>query len=232
MIELSSGNASAVIDPDGAWVQSLRHSNKNIFFPKTAVKYRQETKQRGGMHVCLPNFGPGGDSGLNQHGYGRTSNWVVETQTERFVSLSLRGEEKYVDLRSVVTYTLGETSFTANLHVENTGTSVLRVAPAFHPYFNIEPNEESVQLENTPYALSELAGTVFVTGESLILQTRKQRLKLDQENLDTWALWTDQGGSYVCVEPTLGGYRFLEKAQSDELLQPEQSRTFTFTVSW
>ncbi len=232
MINLNNGNVFANIDQQGAWVQNLTHGETEVFFPKTAIEYEDEAKSRGGMHVCVPNFGPGGNSELPQHGYGRTGNWTVETQTERFVSLSLRGEGKYSDLKSVVTYALGETSFTAALHVENTGTGVLRVAPAFHPYFNLRPDEATIEIQNTSYALSELAGTVFVAGESLLLQTREQRLRLDQESLDTWALWTDQKGSYVCVEPTLGGYRFLEPAQPDELLQPEQSRTFTFTISW
>lgn len=232
MINLSNGNVFASVDPQGAWVQNLTHDGIEVFFPKTAIEYEDGAKSRGGMHVCVPNFGPGGDYDLPQHGYGRTNNWTVETQTEGFVSLSLRGEGKYGDLKSVVTYALGKESFTATLHVENTGTGVLRVAPAFHPYFNLQPDELSIQLENTSYTLSELAGTIFVPSESLLLQTRQQRIRLDQESLDTWALWTDQKGNYVCVEPTLGGYRFLEQAQSDELLQPEQSRTYTFTISW
>ncbi|NCD35333.1 MAG: hypothetical protein EOL87_18235 [Spartobacteria bacterium] len=232
MIKLNNNKTTVSIDQQGAWVQNLVHDGQEIFFPKTAIEYPDDAKSRGGMHACVPNFGPGGDSNLPQHGYGRTSNWTIDTQTERFVSLSLRGEDNYSDLKSVISYALGENSFTATLHVENTGTSVLRVAPAFHPYFNLQPDEVSIQLDNTPYALSELAGTVFVSGESLVLQTRNYRLKLDQESLDTWALWTDQMGNYVCIEPTLGGYRFLEEAQSDELLQPDQQRTYTFTIGW
>lgn len=232
MITLKHGQTTAAIDPHGAWVERLSHDGGEVFFPKTAIEYEDDAKSRGGLHPCVPNFGPGGDSGLPQHGYGRISNWTIDTESDRFVSLSLRGEGKYADLRSVVTYALGENSFTATLHVENTGTGVLRVAPAFHPYFQLQPNEQTVSIENVSYDLSELAGTVFVPGESLTLQTVQQRLLLDQESLDTWALWTDQRGDYVCIEPTLGGNRFLGDAQSDELLQPDQSRTFTFTISW
>ena len=232
MIQLNSHTSRCTIDPQGAWVESLEHKDTPILFPKTAIEYPEGAKSRGGMHVCVPNFGPGGESGLPQHGFGRTSTWTVVTESDGFVSLELRGEGDYADLKSTLTYAISDTSFTATLHLENTGTRLLRVAPAFHPYFQIEASEDSVVVGDTLYSLSELAGTVFVSAETLALHTKKRSLRLDQENLGTWAIWTDEMGKYVCVEPTHGGYRFLDEPQSDEQLRPYHGMMYTFTIAW
>lgn len=234
MITLTSGSAHAVVNPDGAWVGELGTNGDNILFPLSVLTNAAgEQKARGGMHVCLPNFGPGGDSGLAQHGFGRTSAWTVVSQEESKTVLTLESTETgYDGLISTLTYELGNNSFMARLELTNRSSQPMRVAPGFHPYFALSPSEKKVWVNNERYALENLEGTEYEVAAQAELRTQKHVLMLLPENLTTWAIWTDQLGNYVCVEPTLGGNRFLEAERSDETLMPGQTRTYSVRIHW
>ena len=95
-IELYNGDAKAIISTHGGYVTNLANDDGDILFPKRTLKAPDGSeKVRGGCHVCLPNFGPGGDTGLAQHGFGRTSEWVVASKSEAAVELTLKGEGEY-----------------------------------------------------------------------------------------------------------------------------------------
>lgn len=233
MITLKNGASSAVIDPAGAWVERLDDAAGPVFFPKQAlVNQDGETKTRGGMHVCLPNFGPGGDSGLDQHGFGRTMEWKIAGLTEADTSLELSGPKDYKNLKATLVYSLGESSFEARLVIKNEGEADLRVAPGFHPYFYLDEDETAVSVNDQNYALSSLAGTEFVTTEKAVLKTAGREITLSQNGLPTWAIWTDEMANYVCVEPTAGGYRFLEDPTPEELLATGEEKSFNCNISW
>lgn len=235
MIILSNSSIHAVANPEGgAWVEQLTAGQSAVFFPKTTLLSENgEEKARGGMHVCLPNFGPGGESGLPQHGFGRTEAWIVGNTTNNSVELSLLGgSTHYAQLASTLRYLLEENSFVAVLTVTNNGAKPLRIAPAFHPYFAIDDGETAVKINGTTYELDELADTEFLASDMVELVTARQTVKLSQTGLSTWAVWTDRLGSYVCVEPTSGGYRFLESEQPEESLQPSQTRNYSFRIEW
>lgn len=234
MIELTANNGQLLVNPDGAWVESLSDSSNSVFFPKSTIPDANGAeKTRGGMHVCLPNFGPGGESGLAQHGFGRTSTWSVLQQTESSVTLELNGGESgYDKLVSRLNYEIGETAMTATLWLTNNGDTPLRVAPGFHPYFALEPSEKVVVMNGIQYELDELAGTEYIAAESADIQTATRRISITIENLKTWAIWTDQLGQYVCVEPTFGGNRFLETEQPDEQLQSGETKQYSVTINY
>lgn len=234
MIVLINDAVRAVIDPAGAWVAELSVDNQAIFYPKTdLVNDAGEVKTRGGMHICLPNFGPGGDSGLPQHGFGRVLEWRVLSQAETNVRLVLEAPEGlYETLQAELSYELAENGLASRLSVQNTGTEALRLAPAFHPYFSLDPAETEIDLNGQKYQLAALAGTEFAEAESFDFTSDNRKLKLEQQGLPIWAIWTDQLGDYVCVEPTLGGYRFLEAPKDDEMLAPGETKTYVFTISW
>lgn len=233
MIHLTSDETACTIDPEGAWVTSLQCGETPVFFPRTEVSYGDLTKQRGGMHVCVPNFGPDRDGRLAQHGFGRTSTWTVTEQGDASVTLRLRGgDDDYADLESSLTYALSERSFSATLRCKNRGSSLLRLAPGFHPYFHVAAKTKEVSLNTVPYQLAALAGTEFLEAEALTLQINDRAVHLTQSNLPTWAIWTDQQRNYVCCEPTHGGNRFLSDSRDDEIIQPDHERLYTISIKW
>lgn len=234
MLLLKRGKAQATVNETGAWVETLTVGDQNIFFPKTIINVPSgESKTRGGMHVCLPNFGPGGDSGLAQHGFGRIMLWKTVSRDDHQAQLALEDcPDGYEGLLAQLTYELSDSAFVANLRLENRGESILRVAPAFHPYFMLSDHASSVMINQTAYRLDSLAGTEFVEQDTMTLRIGEKSISLSQENLPHWAIWTDQLGPYVCVEPTFGGYRFLESQQSNEILKPKEIKRYLFKVSW
>lgn len=235
VIELWSGTTKAIIDPIGAWVTNLSDDSGDILFPKRQLKAPDgSTKVRGGCHVCLPNFGPGGDSGLVQHGFGRARQWRVGGQSESRLVLTLAGgAEGYEALESTLIYELTATSFHMTLSVTNTGIAPLRVGPAFHPYFALADSEGQVRIDGHSHDLDDLAGTLFEAGEQMQLTTQRRTISLLSTGLSTWALWTDRLGSYVCVEPTMGGYTFLEKELGmEEALGQDATKTCAATIKW
>lgn len=235
IIELWNGSTKALIDPNGAWLTNLSDDRGDILFPKRMLTALDGTKKaRGGCHVCLPNFGPGGDSELSQHGFGRTLLWEVVAGNASSVKLSLKGgPARYEGLWSVLAYEVGETSVTMTLELTNEGETPLRVGPAFHPYFALWDDEDQVKVDGRTIELDELEGTLFEEGAAKELASHRRHLKLTSENLSTWALWTDRLAAYVCVEPTLGGYTFLEpNPQEDELLSSGQVCSYSFQMAW
>jgi len=70
------------------------------------------------------------------------------------------------------------------------------------------------------------------TRTSAVLTATNLRVTLTPKNLSTWAIWTDQLGPYVCVEPTFGGNRFLEPESPDEQLAPDQTKTYSLRIEW
>lgn len=232
-IELLQGGVKAIIDLDGAWVTNLSDDNGDILFPKRSLRLDDGSKKtRGGLHVCLPNFGPGGDSGLPQHGFGREKEWIIRARSDASITLELAGVgEGYESLHSQLVYTLKPSELTAELTVNNQGDQDLRLAPAFHPYFMTFGG--SVTLDGELQDLNDVAEAQFIKGDAHHLQFDSRKVTIAADNLPTWAVWTDQLGNYVCVEPTTAGFSFNEHAaDAAELLAPEQVKTYTCSIKW
>lgn len=231
-IELFAGDTKAIISTKGVWLTNLSDGKGDILYPKRLLRAADGSqKYRGGSHVCLPNFGPGGDSGLEQHGYGRTIDWQVTEQTEAAVELSCRGIGAYADMQALLRYELGEQRLSTKLTLRNLGDKQLRVAPAFHPYF-FTGTDPVVLDGDTLHDLSHLAETEFVEGDTRRLTVNGRDLLLTADGLPIWAVWTDQLGAYVCVEPTAAGNAFLESAQADQWLHSGETRSYSLTISW
>lgn len=206
-----------------------------MLFPKRKLTAADGSrKNRGGSHVCLPNFGPGGLSDQPQHGFGREMVWQVQRQTQSEVTLELpKGDEEYKNLSAMLTYALDGSSVTMTLKVINNGTDELRIAPGFHPYVSLQDGEGQVKVNEQTYDVQDLAETEFFAGESATLHLERRTVTIQSTELTTWALWSDQLGNYVCCEPTLGGNMFLEdEPQEHELLPAGESRTYRAKISW
>ena len=236
VIELWSGSTKALVSIDGGWLTNLSDDYGDILFPKRKLTAPDGSrKQRGGCHVCLPNFGPGGLSDQEQHGYGRQMVWEVGRKTQSSVTLELpHGDDEYSDLSSQLTYFLDGSSIQITLKVTNNGSESLRIAPGFHPYFATSDGEGQVSIDDERIDVQDLEDTVFYTGTDKKLTLEKRTITLRSEELITWAAWSDQLGNYVCLEPTYSGYAFVDSddAPDDQLLRPAQSRSYTFSVQW
>lgn len=234
-IEIFKGTTKAIVSRDGAWLTNLSDEAGDVLFPKRLLAAADGSqKTRGGCHVCLPNFGPGGDTGLAQHGFGRTLVWDLAEQSENSVSLVLHGGEGvYEKLESQITYTLADTAIILELEVKNLGAEPLHVAPGFHPYFALQRGETEVRVEDETYQLSEISGTEYRDGLSKKLVTGARTINLAGQNFSTWAIWTDQLGPYVCVEPTFAGNAFLSEDYAEgEWIEPQASAKYGCTISW
>jgi len=210
LITLSYGDIAASIDLQGAWLTRLQSAGQDVLFPRQSFMLQDgSTKLRGGSHVCFPNFGPGGASGLPQHGFARTSTWHVAEQSESTVELMLETPEgEYADVEVRLTYELLENGLSMALRLVNNGSNVVPVSPAFHPYFATTANESIVQGDS--YAHVDLNEAVFLIGPVEGLDISDRRYTLRQENLPQWVLWTDGLGGYVCLEPTAVGNGFVD----------------------
>lgn len=233
-VELVHDTTKAIIDPQGAYLTNLSDDNGDLFYPKRNLRTEMGgTKLRGGCHICLPNFGPGGNSSQPQHGFGRTSLWEVTDKTESGIILTLaEGEGEYKDMTTVLTYQLADTMIMMTCEVTNNGTEPLRVAPAFHPYFSLT-GEDEVEIDGQKEPLDGLAEAQFMNGDNHKLTTASRTFAMTSTNLPVWAKWTDQLGKYVCVEPSQGGFTFLEDTpKPDELLAAGESKTYTVSITW
>lgn len=233
MLEIRSGKTVAQIDPKGGYVVSLKNSKGDILFPRKIYTDSSGAKKvRGGSHVCMPNFGPVATGELPQHGYGRISHWrsVFEEPDEAFLVLDT-GPEPYRHVRTELHYVAHANSFEMTLSVRNYGNTVVRFAPAFHPYFAVTDAEMPV-LSGAKLHLDQLADTRYFDSMTHRLELGSQTLVLESSELQRWAVWTDLLDKYVCVEPTMAGYAFLEEAADNQLIRPGVTRLYSFTLSW
>ena len=230
-ITLHTGTTTVTITTDGAYITSLADERGDVFYPLQQFTTSDgECKTRGGCHVCLPNFGPGGASGLAQHGFGRTSQWQVVEHTSDRVELMLRGSGAYAGLESRLVYTVAEHQLAMQLTLVNVGEDELLVAPAFHPYFAYDG---MLVLDGQPLAdLAPLAETIFVDGSTRQLATGRRTITLQSEGLPRWAVWTDELGPYLCVEPTHSGNSFADNPAHAAALVPGQMARYGVRVGW
>ena len=81
--------------------------------------------------------------------------------------------------------------------------------------------------------MEELAEPQFIVAERQRLETSQRTITMESKRLTTWARWTDQLGSYVCIEPSLDGFAFLNDTPRDEeLLGVGEVKTYQATISW
>jgi D-hexose-6-phosphate mutarotase len=233
-IELWSGVTKAIIDPLGAWVTNLSDDRGDILFPKRSLKSDEgATKLRGGCHVCLPNFGPGGRSGQPQHGFGRELEWEMRERTDSSAVLALDGgRDGYEALSSLLSYQVADMSLSLRLEIMNNGSRDLRIAPAFHPYFALL-GSSTTAVNDEEQDLDDLNEAVFETADVMRVTTSSRNITLRSQQLPVWAKWTDQLGSYVCIEPTVGGFTFLEEVPThEERLTPGERKIYSLEIAW
>ncbi len=231
IIELRNGDKKAIVDTKGGYLTNYADETGDIIYPKRIIKNQAgEDKTRGGSHVCLPNFGPGGDSGLDQHGYGRSSDWDIAESGDDHVTLTLAGQGSYAAMPASLRYELSEHGLTMVLTLENTGDHVLEVGPAFHPYFatgdHLVMDGEPVDMNGyDPMILSEPL-------PERIVSTNHHTIVLHSDEMPYWAQWSDRLGEYFCIEPNYGGFTFVEDNHRQiDMLQPGEVKHYNFSIA-
>ena len=225
-------DSRAIIDLEGSWLTNLSDENGDVLFPRRNLTAPDGSKKlRGGNHVCMPNFGPGGDSGLDQHGFGRKSLWEITDKTDQSLLLTLKkGEGEYKDMAALMTHQMAEKMLLSTLEVTNNGSKDMAVAPGFHPYLMIGEDETSITVDGKKYELDELSEVVFIEGNEHVVETASATFTMRSDEMAVWGIWTDRLGPYVCVEPTVNGFAFVDGTA--EMLSPGQSRQYGFSMSW
>lgn len=227
IITLQNGDSQASIATAGAWLLALHDASGPVLFPRQDFESGGKFKQRGGCHVCLPNFGPGGDSGQPQHGYGRLVQWNIAEQSSTTATLTCQGTDGYESLHSSLEYRLLSGGVQMQLDITNRANRPLRVSPGFHPYFLAE-NADAVTVNETSYELSQLSDAKKLSEIPDRMLVGSAKYSLGSINLPQWVLWSDRLGDYVCVEPTLKSDSFA--SGTAPLLQPGETSLYAFSL--
>jgi len=155
LIELRDGRLRAVVNPQGAYLNSLTLTQDGaelpLLYPRTETPDGETVRVRGGSFVCLPLFGAG--EGMSRHGFGQESQWSVYPHHDAdWVGLQLKvdatskapGTEAYRGMLAILDYAIkddessGEPpSLTMDLTVANYGDWDMRFLPGFHPYLDV-----------------------------------------------------------------------------------------------
>lgn len=240
MIYLRNEKTSLAIDPLGACVTNMQDAyGFDIIFPKQTVA----GKNRGGIPLCAPIFGPGEDVGLSQHGFARDLEWSIIRQTAYDTELLLEKPNDQVQLPeqfsgSLMRYSISleDVGVKFTITIENTGEQSFACTPAFHPYFTmLDATRTTIAFPDGAgkYTAEELAGTVFLSAphEVACLKVGSRTVLLSSPDLKKYAIWTDSPNKYLCVEPTLDGY-LNQQNLTDMQLQPGSSKTFSMLIEW
>jgi D-hexose-6-phosphate mutarotase len=229
-VTLSSGSLEAVINAKGAWLDSLEFDKSSILFPKQVIETQSGAKTRGGCHVCLPNFGPGGTSGLAQHGFARDAEWTLIERSTNHVLFSLQVlEGEYAGMKALLKYTLTATSARLQLTVTNLGSKAIEISPGFHPYFQI--NEKQIAINGINTSVDDYSEAIIMKDAPQEIRIDKFHLTIAATNIDQWVLWSDGLDNYFCIEPTQSGFSFQNDITEAVLLQPDKEWQSSFTVT-
>lgn len=229
---LQNRRACVRIDTRGAYVDTLRLAGRDVLFPKTMLSVNGKPKLRGGMHVCLPQFGMDADGVFDNHGFGRTLDWVITVQSPDSVRLLLDrpAQAGYAHSQWQLDYSLpDENRFSAKLMVRNLGDTPVRTTPGFHPYFHAESTRFG--FNGATCDAADLGKAVFVdAGSNARAVFDGLDIVFTTDNLPVYALWSDRNGSYICAEPTAQGNAFLSPADATQFVPPHGEKTYGLEI--
>lgn len=211
----------ALVSSTGATLTQWMIDDEDIIYPF----HKNGTKQRGGIPICCPFFGPTpqGFEGIPQHG------WLRNTQVDQFIETDNRrmesrganyrpGYKIHTDsypwsLLCSVNHFLNNAGLLTSLRVEHlVNPEIGQVAPiniAFHPYFKSH-GKGDVYINGRKKPMSAFyydARHVIIKGDDeIIIDTGKYKIRMSLTGFryDTCSLylWSDSS-DYFCVEPVL-----------------------------
>lgn len=230
IIALAYGEWQATINTTGAWLEALNHQDQPVLFPKQSFALPDgSTKVRGGCHVCLPNFGPGGSSGQTQHGFGREFNWQIAQKTPDLAELGLAVTSgAYKGLNTTLRYALDDNGLQVTMSIQNNSDDTLGISPGLHPYFTHGGAE--AQIDNKKYPMDSLQEALFIDYVPSTITTTAGTFAISSKGLPQWVLWTDRLADYVCLEPSYAGFGFEKGGEAILQLQPGHAWRGSLTI--
>lgn len=230
-LNLDNDFLSLLLDTKGAYIDSLSFNGKDVFFNREKIDYNGGLKDRGGCHVCMPQFSKAGNFDLPNHGFGRHIDWVIVELTRKRVLLEALNQQDgpYGNLMARLDYELLDNRFIATLILLNKGEEDLCVSPAFHPYYKLGDKESLTVNGNDISAREErFVNTDYMENINEV-KINGFKLKVDNVNLPVFALWSDMARDYFCLEPTYNGPSFFE-GSGYYSLKPEEEMIFSFSI--
>lgn len=200
---LNCGDFVLKVDTKGAYITEFNVGEKQIIYPKKTLKMGDKFKERGGCHICFPQFSNGGKQGLKTHGFGRTVDWHIVYETNSLLKLKYESNiENWEGLICILEYELEEKFLKIKLFVKNNSSKDMNISPAFHPYFkNYKEKEITINGEKIDLYDSSLSDTKYIEGVKKVI-TDNYNLEISNKNLNIFAVWTDNPKEYICIEPT------------------------------
>ncbi len=245
----------ASVDLDGAYLGSLVDSaGSDLIFPRQIIG----VKERGGIPICAPIFGPGDKFGLKQHGFARNLHWQIKDghRDDGTAYLFLENpnlqddsipEEYYgcyTELGIALDRDKSNTIISMELKIENRGDKAFMAAPGLHPYFPVvRQSAEEVAITKDNYTVhynaKELGDTQFMGPTAkgdLTFMLDGRQISIVSENLPITAVWSEQPqrGGFICIEPTHAGMLMGKRATelSDLLLNSGDSREYRMQIQF
>jgi galactose mutarotase-like enzyme len=223
-IKIKNENSQAIISSIGGTVVEFTCRGTNIIYPQKTLRKGVEMKERGGIPICFPFFGPPKPTfkRLKQHGWLRDEELAVVSISSD--SVVLKGENRYRKtypwhMRYQVTVSIVKDGLLKTklwiVRLKDGIASRAPINPAFHPYFAnsfghrtriVDINDSdslfSAEIKVHPDGKAQI---FHATDDILInLGLRKVRMSLrgDFGKESRLVLWSD-GNKYFCVEPVL-----------------------------
>ncbi len=243
----------AAIDPRGAYLERLTAPDgAEVLFPR---QKNEAGKDRGGIPVCAPIFGPGEEVGLRQHGFARDLEWEILESDESSARFSLVNPadqepdlpDEYqganMELSVWFLEADGGSGVRLQLSVENKGERAFIESSGLHPYLPVQQgtnaSEYKVQYNDDParhFSPEELAAVQRVPGRQTHNLARVAgpggTWSMVTQGLPQLVAWSDKPGSYFCVEPTAAGPLATVDDQGARLLQPGERREYVMDLIW
>ncbi|MFH0987533.1 MAG: hypothetical protein V1841_01410 [Patescibacteria group bacterium] len=227
---IADGGSASLVSAKGGTLMTFRRKGTNILFPQTKVG----EKIRGGMHYCLPQFGPpkGILKEIGQHGWLR--NELLEICSKSSKAMIFRGISKGRRgypwmLEYLVNVSIDvEGILQVKLEVERPKDGIAgdaQINLAYHPYFR-NLGMRAVKIGDREFdEFSEDANIVPLNGEkTLIIDEGARKVKMTLYGFGEEshvALWSDNK-DYFCVEPMMTHMNDFDTPKGRYLKQGEK----------
>lgn len=184
------------VDPPGAWI----HAGNPLLFPQAGTLVGHRLVETG--------------TTIKSHGIVYQRPWSVEIHEPSRLAAAIESDESSrraypFSWRLVQEVVVGPRALRCTLHVTNTGTVALPVAPGYHPYFAVPLDEKSRLRIDGVAGFRPPAGPDTEIDDVLVLPRQPLRahwpsgeLRLTtSEQFGCLVVYTAPGQPYVCIEP-------------------------------
>jgi len=268
LISDGHGTQASLLPEKGATVVSLQKNGREFLYCDRE-NLASSQRPRCGIPFLFPIFGrlkdgkytwDGGEYAMEIHGFGHTSCWQVEAQTEDSLTLVLESNADTLAqypfrFRVALTFRMEDGALTIHQRYENRDTKPMPYNYGFHPYF-LTKKPEDIQVETTADTFLDFAvgakpfgqGSVAVTlpegapetgaaflgvhGPTVLHWADGNKLTMEfDHSFPTHVLWTQAEKAFLCVEPVNGTANGLNTGNHMTLAPGETKEAFvTFRV--